>query len=182
MQMKTGFAVFLLLFSPVIFAESVTLSWTAPTQNTDGTPLTDLDGYKIYYGLTSGGPFPSEVDVTDETVTTYVLDGLSTGTYFFVATAYNTAGIESDYSGEATKTLQSIPTAPTNLVVAGNLTAYAISQTENALVLYPVGQVPAGTPCDGSMRVNEAYVVPRSAVNWVGTARPQVVLAACGSG
>jgi hypothetical protein len=27
-----------------------TLSWDPPTTNVDGTPLTDLAGYKVYYG------------------------------------------------------------------------------------------------------------------------------------
>ncbi len=36
------------------FAGTITLAWDAPTTNTDGTPLTDLAGYKIYYGPTSG--------------------------------------------------------------------------------------------------------------------------------
>ena len=29
---------------------SATLDWTPVTQNTDGTVLTDLAGYKVYYG------------------------------------------------------------------------------------------------------------------------------------
>ncbi len=29
---------------------SVTLSWYPPTQNADGSPLTDLAGYRVYYG------------------------------------------------------------------------------------------------------------------------------------
>src|SRR5947207_15271028 len=32
-------------------------SWTAPTTNTDGSPLTDLASYRVYYG-TSGAPCP----------------------------------------------------------------------------------------------------------------------------
>jgi hypothetical protein len=33
---------------------TATLTWDAPTTNADGTPLTDLAGYRIYYGTTSG--------------------------------------------------------------------------------------------------------------------------------
>jgi len=33
---------------------SVTLTWTPPTKNTDGSQLTDLAAYKIYYGLSQG--------------------------------------------------------------------------------------------------------------------------------
>ncbi len=33
---------------------TATLSWTPPTQNTDGSPLTDLAGYRVYWGTSSG--------------------------------------------------------------------------------------------------------------------------------
>jgi len=81
---------------------SATLSWTAPTENEDGTTLTDLDGYKLYWGTTSGS-YPNSVTIDNPTVTTYVVDNLSPGTYEFVATAFNTAGVESRFSGTATK-------------------------------------------------------------------------------
>ena len=38
---------------PGISTGSVTLAWDAPTTNLDGTPLTALAGYKVYYGRTS---------------------------------------------------------------------------------------------------------------------------------
>lgn len=85
---------------PVLGA--VTLSWTAPTQNEDGTTLTDLAGYKLYWG-TASGVYTSEVDIADPAVTTYVVEDLSPNTYHFAATAYNAAGVESAYSGEAIK-------------------------------------------------------------------------------
>jgi len=84
---------------------SVTLSWTPPTENTDGTALTDLAGYRIYWGSTSGS-YPNSVTIDNPGVTTYVVENLSPGTYEFVATSYNTSGVESDYSAPATKTVQ----------------------------------------------------------------------------
>ena len=83
---------------------STTLSWTAPTQNEDGTTLTDLAGYKIYWGTTPG-VYTKSVNV-DAGLTTYVVENLSPGTYEFVATAINAAGVESRYSNIATKVLQ----------------------------------------------------------------------------
>jgi len=166
-------------------AGSVTLTWTPPTQNTDGTELTDLAGYRLYWG-TSSGNYPSSVTIDNPGVTSYVLDGLAAGTYYFAATAFNTAGVESDYSVEATKAVLQDPVAPqpappSNLtVVETDMTAYAISQTEDRLVTYPVGTVVAGTSCDPSMTVNGKYLVPRSAVQWAGTVQPQVVVAECG--
>lgn len=78
---------------------SVTLNWTAPTENDDGSPLTDLAGYKIYYGSESG-VYDQQIDVDNPGITTYVVDSLNTQSYFFVATAYNYSGIESDYTNE----------------------------------------------------------------------------------
>ncbi len=81
---------------------SATLSWDAPTTNTDGTPLTNLAGYKIYYG-TSSGNYTRIIDVGN--VTTSVINNLAPGTYYFTTTAYDASGIESDYSNEVSKTL-----------------------------------------------------------------------------
>ncbi len=83
---------------------SVTLNWAPPTQNEDGTVLTDLAGYRIYWGTTPG-QYPNSVTIDNPGVTTYVIDNLGPGTYQFVATSINSAGIESDYSNPATKTV-----------------------------------------------------------------------------
>ncbi|HEX5421669.1 MAG TPA: putative Ig domain-containing protein [Gammaproteobacteria bacterium] len=83
---------------------SVELSWQAPTQNEDGTPLTDLAGYKLYWGTTPG-EYPSSITIDNPGVLTYVLDNLVPNTYYFVATALNTEGTESSPSDMATVTL-----------------------------------------------------------------------------
>ena len=85
--------------------DTATLSWIAPTENTDGTPLTDLDGFKVQWGQAQGGPYPSEVDIADETATTADIRPLAAGTWFFVTKAYNAIGIESDLSNEASKSV-----------------------------------------------------------------------------
>lgn len=81
---------------------SVTLSWSAPTRNTDGTPLTDLAGYAFYYGTRSGS-YPNRIEVNDPSLTTYVVDNLTPDTYYFVAVAITRGDVESDYSNEAVK-------------------------------------------------------------------------------
>jgi hypothetical protein len=83
---------------------SATLSWTPPTQNTDGSPLTNLAGYRIYWG-TQQGTYPNSVTLNNPGLATYVVEGLASGIHFFVATAVNTAGVESSFSGEASKTI-----------------------------------------------------------------------------
>jgi hypothetical protein len=84
---------------------STTLTWTAPTQNEDGTELVDLAGYRIYWGTTPG-VYTNSATIDTIGTTTYMVQNLSPGTYEFVATAYNTAGVESRYSSPATKVLQ----------------------------------------------------------------------------
>lgn len=81
---------------------SVTLSWEAPTQNEDGSDLTDLDGYRLYWGTTPGS-YTDSVTIDNESVLTYVVDNLPFGTYEFVATSFNTSGVESRYSTPVSK-------------------------------------------------------------------------------
>ena len=83
---------------------STTLSWTPPTENEDGTPLIDLDGYRIYWGPTQGN-YPNSVTIDNEGLSSYVVENLVPGTYVFVATSFNAAGVESVYSNPATKVL-----------------------------------------------------------------------------
>lgn len=85
--------------------DTVTLSWNPPTENTDGSALVDLDGYKIYYGTQPVPPADTVVDVDNPSVTTYELTGLAAGTWHFRATAYNRSGIESDFGLPATRTI-----------------------------------------------------------------------------
>ena len=83
---------------------SVTLGWVAPTENNNGSPITDLAGYKIHYGVTSQD-YTKVVAVSNPSLSRYVLDSLESGTYFFAITAYNSKGIESTLSGEISATL-----------------------------------------------------------------------------
>jgi hypothetical protein len=66
--------------------------------------LTNLAGYKIYWGP-AVGTYPNSVTVSNPGLTSYVVDSLPSGTYFFVATAVNSAGAESDLSALASKTI-----------------------------------------------------------------------------
>jgi hypothetical protein len=84
---------------------SATLSWTPPTTNTDGSPLTNLAGYKIYWGP-SQGSYPNSATLNNPGLTSYVIGNLAPGTYFFVATALNSAGVESTFSAAASKVIQ----------------------------------------------------------------------------
>ena len=63
---------------------TVTLSWTAPLENEDGTALTDLSAYTIYYGQESGD-YDRTVSIDNPGMTTYVVENLTAGTWYFVA-------------------------------------------------------------------------------------------------
>jgi hypothetical protein len=80
------------------------VSWTPPTTNTDGSTLTNLAGYNIYYG-TSPNALSQQVQVSNVGVTNYVISGLTTGTWYFAVTAYTSTGTESALSNIASKTI-----------------------------------------------------------------------------
>lgn len=82
---------------------SVTLSWMPPTQNTDGTTLTDLAGYRIVYG-TSSSALSNTVQVNSG-VSSVVINDLAPGTYYFAVRAFTFTGVESTNSNVATKVL-----------------------------------------------------------------------------
>jgi hypothetical protein len=83
---------------------SVTLSWTPPTQNDDGSALTDLAGYEVRYGKDQAN-LDRSVQVTNPSVNTYVVDSLTAGTWFFAVRSINTAGNGSTLSNVASKTI-----------------------------------------------------------------------------
>ncbi len=78
---------------------SAALSWTAPTARTDGSPLTNLAGYKVFYGRMSG-IYDYQIDINNPGILTYVVENLVSGDWYFALTAYDSEGIESDRSNE----------------------------------------------------------------------------------
>jgi hypothetical protein len=121
----------LLILPIVAFGQDfeVNLSWEAPTENVDDSPLTDLAGYTVYWG-TSVGVYSDERDVpcavpgtlADCVVDMYVVDDavmLPNTTYYFVMTSYNEAGLESDVSNVVNYTTPNTlpPNEPTILNV-----------------------------------------------------------------
>jgi putative Ig domain-containing protein len=73
---------------------SVTLSWTPPTDNTDGSALTNLAGYNIYYGTTATN-LTSKDQIGNPGLANYVIEGLVPGRWYFEMTAYGATGVES---------------------------------------------------------------------------------------
>ena len=79
---------------------TLTVSWTAPTQNADGTPVTELTGYTIYYGRGSKA-YETSLSIDDPSATRAVIRGLQPGVdYYFAVVARNAAGGHSLVSPE----------------------------------------------------------------------------------
>lgn len=95
--------------TPPATNNTVTLAWDANTE-------TDIAGYKVYWGKVSrtytNTPVPT---VSQSAAPTFTTPALANGTWYFAVTAYNTAGLESVYSNEVSKTISSAPAAPKNL-------------------------------------------------------------------
>jgi hypothetical protein len=86
-------------------SRSAVLSWDAPTQNTDGSALVTLAGYRIHYGSTAG-VLPHSIQVANPGVTTYIVEDIGTGTFYFAVKAYRTDGTQSAASNVVSKIIQ----------------------------------------------------------------------------
>jgi fibronectin type 3 domain-containing protein len=81
---------------------SATLQWTTPVVYIDNTPV-DVAGFKVYYG-TEPGHYTATLNVGK--VNSYTVQNLTANTtYYFVVTAYDADGVESDPTDEQSKTL-----------------------------------------------------------------------------
>ena len=81
------------------------LSWVPPTENVDGTPITNLAGYRIRYGQ-SAASLDRQLEIPTPTVTGATIESLSSGVWYFAVTAYTAANVESELSNLAQKTIQ----------------------------------------------------------------------------
>ena len=82
---------------PTEFTGSTTLSWVAPTENEDDSPLTDLTGYVIHCWAQTGQHL-DPIFVNDPQATSYVVENLAPGTYLCAVAAINAGGITSALS------------------------------------------------------------------------------------
>jgi hypothetical protein len=156
---------------------TVTVMWTAPTQNVDGSPLTNLAGFKLYRSTTYANVATSiPIVIADPLATQYLVSGLVAGNHYFGMSAYNTPGIESAITGTITKavttstlvasasvTLEQRPKPP---LVVVNVMAYEIKTLRGvyAFARY-VGDVPLETGCAPDTLIAPNYhQVPKQAV------------------
>jgi len=83
---------------------TATLSWTPPTENSDGSALTDLAGYQVWYGQSQNN-LNKSVSLNNASLSTYVVENLGSGTWYFALVAVNSRGTTSVFSGVASKTI-----------------------------------------------------------------------------
>lgn len=105
---KIALAVVLACTASVARAGSATVTCTAPTENTDGSPLTDLAGYRYYFRCGESNSYDDFVEVVGDPAPAcgHTFDELPDDTTcWFVATALNESGVESAYSNEVSKLL-----------------------------------------------------------------------------
>ena len=76
---------------------SLLVSWLPPTTNEDGSALTDLAGFNIYYGTTQN-QYTNVIRIDNPGIASYLVENLTPNTYYFSATSFNSNGIESDLS------------------------------------------------------------------------------------
>ena len=77
----------------------VVLEWSAPKFNTKSEAITNIAGYKIYYD-TQPGVYKLKKTITGSQSLSIVITELENTVYYFSITAFNTVGIDSDYSDE----------------------------------------------------------------------------------
>jgi len=112
-----------------------TASWTAPTQNAcDGTDLTDLGGYKIFYGNATGTYFSPAFNVSDETAVTFQVPDIRlehNNTYYVTILAYDTSFNQSPTAGEVSFLLYdtTLPNPPENLDAASGVGTVTLTWT-----------------------------------------------------
>lgn len=146
------FIIFFSLTVSTASASVVTLSWDAPTTNADGTPLTDLAGYKIYYG-TSSGAYSTAIKVGN--ITKYMAYNLENGVvYYFAVTAYDMSGKESKFSNEvsgvATSVVECNLVPDTVVVPRGGTLGFQITITNNTNKSATVLSATKATKPDGT--------------------------------
>jgi hypothetical protein len=183
-----------ILMSGVMSAQAanVTLSCTAPTKNTDSSPISPLAtlGFN-FYGGPQGQPLQL-ITPTPLASCTSIRTAVNPGTICYAATAVETINGVSAESAQTvpvcTMVAPPTPVTPSNLQltvsvpVAAN-TAYILEKAADRLVMLPAGTVPAGTACDAGQSVSQGAntfnVVPHAVITWTGSVRSLTAFAMC---
>lgn len=128
---------FFVLSIQVAHSAPFRLNWVPPTTNVDGSPLTDLSGYKVYYGV-SPGVYDTVSTITN--IRNHVINKPVNTTWYFAVTAYDLDGLESAFSNEVSKNKAGSSTLISSKVsrTAGTIVSDPINITYNTADFYNV--------------------------------------------
>ncbi|MHB8414584.1 MAG: hypothetical protein ACYDDA_03765 [Acidiferrobacteraceae bacterium] len=96
-----------------------TVIWTNPTENTDGSALTNLSAIIIRWGHAKGGPYTDGSRTVSESppVTLATIARSNDALRCYVLVAVNSAGAESVQSAEACMAIPTVPKSPGGIAV-----------------------------------------------------------------
>lgn len=172
----------LLLLPLSAFAGTATLTWTAPTTNTDGSAIAGAITYRVYGALQGQAK-----TLIGTGVSPYVHNAVPVGTYCYQVTA-TVGGVESARSTESCKVIPpAVPNPPTITtieVVAGvGLSPAFRILAGGGRSTAVAGFVPAGKACVGDVaftyRGKSYRRVNPADVKWWNTTQTTEVAAAC---
>lgn len=169
--------------------------WTIPTTNTNGTALTNLAAFRVYYG-TSQSSLTQVREINDISSTSALISPLGAGTWFFKVLAVNANQVQSGDSNLASKVINSAssagsvaitinsPTTPppsgTRLTIA--TAVYDIVRGANGrgwVLGRVVGTIPIGKPCRTYYLTGDFYGVTTGRVTITRTPRGNTLVAHC---
>lgn len=90
--------------TPTPTTGSALLSWNPPTTRADGSVLSNLAGYRVLYG-TQPKAYTASLWLANPGLSSYLVENLASGTWYFVVAARDADGYESGPSNEASKTI-----------------------------------------------------------------------------
>lgn len=171
------------------------LSWTAPTQYTNGQTIAatgpeSLAGFKAFYGI---GNLDTTIDIPGKTVTTYRIDGLTAGNWAFAMTAYLENRIESAQTNQvfkvvtipasqasASAVIQRVPNPPVITTIGGFVYELRVHPKDGPYLARNVGNVGPGVPCLGPDPAfgTRLYAMDPASVNLTRNPNPNATLVA----
>ncbi len=135
-------------------AAQTTLAWDPPV-SPDGTPFTGVAGYHLHFG-TASGTYTQSINAGN--VTSYTIGNLAEGTtYYFAVTDYDTAGNESGYSNEVSKTLASTYSLTATAGTGGTIS--------------PVGSITTSTATNGTYTITSVTAPVSTSLSFSITAK-----------
>lgn len=167
---------------------TATVHWTKPTTNTDGTTLTNLAAYRVYYG-TSSSALSQVNEITDSSATGATISALTPATWYFKVRAMNSAQVESSDSNVTSKVISgasaaktvgiTITTAATRRTIATTVYDIVRNSSGKWVLGRSVGTAPIGTPCRTYYLQTNLYGVETGYVKIWRTPRADTLVARC---